>query len=584
MEKRVLLAVFLSFLVLFTYQSFVKPPPRRPPPQVVKDAAPAVPPAGGAGQTTASPTDPQTPATPRQPEVVEAPQEKPLVGAVAQQDVVVDGPAVRAEFSNRGGVLKHWQLKGYLTADGRPVDLVPDDAPKGSPAPFSLALEDQALRDRLNGVLYQPSTTSLTVTDKAGSVQFEYRETSGIAVQKEFRFDPARPYEVSVRVVAQKGDERLNPAIDFGPALGIADPATQSSSYYQKPQAIYSKAGDVSRIDPATLVEQRVHEGPFRFVGVDDQYFVAVAVLEDKPARVEYLPTAATRSGATYPLVDFTVRLPEPGMAARFFIGPKDFDLLHTSDTELVRAIHFGVFGFLAAPLLRALKWINAYVDNYGWSIIILTILINATMFPLRHKSVVSMRKMQEIQPEVKVIQERYAKLKTTDPAKQKMNAELMNLYRERGVNPASGCIPMLLTMPVLFAFYSLLSVAIEIRGAPFMWWIRDLAQHDPLFITPILMGGTMFWQQKMTPSTADPTQQRIMMFMPIMFTVMFLWASSGLVIYWLVSNLWAIGQQQITNWIIGPPVVRAVRPPAERRLKRAGAGRTEGADADAQG
>jgi YidC/Oxa1 family membrane protein insertase len=142
----------------------------------------------------------------------------------------------------------------------------------------------------------------------------------------------------------------------------------------------------------------------------------------------------------------------------------------------------------------------------------------------------------------------------------------------------------MLLTMPVLFAFYSLLSVAIEIRGAPFIWWIKDLAQHDPLFITPVLMGGTMFWQQKMTPTTADPAQQRIMLFMPIMFTVMFLWASSGLVIYWLVSNLWGIGQQHVTNWIIGPPVVKVVRPPAERRLKKAGAGRTEQAEADAQG
>ena len=146
------------------------------------------------------------------------------------------------------------------------------------------------------------------------------------------------------------------------------------------------------------------------------------------------------------------------------------------------------MFSWIVVPLLRALKWVNGYLGNYGWSIIALTVIINLVMFPLRHKSVVSMRKMQDIQPEVKAIQDRYAKLKMSDPAKQKMNVELMNLYRERGVNPASGCVPMLLTLPVLFAFYAMLSVAIELRGAPFVGWIHDLSAHDPLYITPILM------------------------------------------------------------------------------------------------
>jgi len=179
------------------------------------------------------------------------------------------------------------------------------------------------------------------------------------------------------------------------------------------------------------------------------------------------------------------------------------------------------------------------------------------------------MRKMQDLQPEVKAIQDRYAKLKMTDPGRQKMNVELMNLYRERGVNPASGCVPMLLTFPVLFAFYSLLSQAIELRGAPFFGWIHDLSRYDPLFVTPLLMGATMVWQQKLTPTSADPTQQKVMMFMPIMFTFMFLWAPSGLVIYWLVSNVWAIGQQYLTNYMIGPPRARAARPPGERRVKK---------------
>src|ERR687896_115863 len=192
-------------------------------------------------------------------------------------------------------------------------------------------------------------------------------------------------------------------------------------------------------------------------------------------------------------------------------------------------------------------------------------------MFPLRHKSVVSMRRMQELQPEVKSIQDRYSKLKMSDPARQKMNVELMNLYRERGVNPASGCVPMLLTLPVLFAFYSMLSVAIELRGAPFIGWIKDLSVYDPWFVTPILMGATQFVQQKMTPATGDAMQQRMMLFMPLIFMTMFIWAPSGLVLYWTMSNLWAIGQQVVTNKLIGPAPPHAVRPPAERRVKSAG-------------
>ena len=207
-----------------------------------------------------------------------------------------------------------------------------------------------------------------------------------------------------------------------------------------------------------------------------------------------------------------------------------------------------------------------------------LTVLINLAMFPLRHKSVVSMRKMQELQPEVKAIQERYAKLKMSDPARQKMNTELMNLYRERGVNPASGCVPMLLTMPVLFAFYAMLSVAIELRGAPFIGWIKDLSTYDPWFITPILMGITQFIQTKMAPATGDPTQQKMMLFMPLIFMTMFIWAPSGLVLYWTVSNLWAIGQQAVTNRLIGPTPARVVRPPAERRVKSAGGGKSTAA------
>jgi YidC/Oxa1 family membrane protein insertase len=237
-----------------------------------------------------------------------------------------------------------------------------------------------------------------------------------------------------------------------------------------------------------------------------------------------------------------------------------------------VRSIDYGMFAWIVVPLLGALNKINVYIGNFGWSIIALTFLINLAIFPLRHKSVVSMKKMQALQPEIKAIQDRYGKLKTTDPARQKMNQELMDLYKQRGVNPASGCVPMLLTMPILFAFYSMLAYSIELRGAPFGLWIKDLSVYDPYFVSPILTGVTMLVQQRMTPQTAtDPVQQKMFMLMPVVFTVMFLWAPSGLNIYWLVNNLLAIGQQYFTNRLIGP--ARIPRPAAERRLTKKGDG-----------
>jgi YidC/Oxa1 family membrane protein insertase len=189
------------------------------------------------------------------------------------------------------------------------------------------------------------------------------------------------------------------------------------------------------------------------------------------------------------------------------------------------------------------------------------------------------MRKMQEIQPETKAIQERYSKLKTTDPARQKMNSELMALYKERGVNPASGCIPVLLTLPVFLAFYAMLSTAIELRGAPFVGWIHDLSMPDPYYVLPILVGISQIVTQWMTPQAGvDPTQQKMMMIMPVVLMFVFFSTPAGALIYWFVGGVWRIGQMQLTNYMIGPPKVRAVSSAGERRVKRVGQGKTDAA------
>jgi len=572
MEKRVLLAVVLSFLVLYGYQALFPPP--TPPQRTVPAAPEAEGPAAPAAVEAPSPAPAPAPAQP-------APADpQPLVADAEEREVVVENEHVRAVFSTRGGVLTSWRMKRYAGDDGEPLDLVPARAPAGSPRPFTLSVDDPSVTRRLSQALFKPSSTSLDTSTTPATLTFEYRDAEGLTVSKTFGFAPDQPYEVRFTAEVSTAAGRMNPTINWGPALGTGT-VSSGLTYSPSPQPIFRRQGEsVERIGFGDIHSYRTVDGAMSFAGVDDHYFLAAALPGDQPLRIEYEPVPVALPGSDRGLqfVAWSARYPSAPAEARFFIGPKDFDVLAATDPDLVRAIHFGIFSPLVVPLLRALKWVNGYVGNYGWSIIILTIFINLAMFPFRHKSVVAMRKMQELQPEMKAIQDRYANLKLSDPARQKMNVELMNLYRERGVNPASGCVPMLLTLPVLFAFYSMLSVAIELRGAPFILWIRDLSTYDPWFVTPVLMGATQFIQTKLTPTTADPTQQRIMMFMPIIFMTMFIWAPSGLVLYWTVSNMWAIGQQLVTNKIIGPPAQRTVRPAAERKVKSAGAGRSAAA------
>jgi YidC/Oxa1 family membrane protein insertase len=566
MEKRVLLAVVLSFVVLYGYQALFPPP--KPQPKPAETTSPAAPAAEAPSRSAPAPAE--APTVP--------PEAAPVVADTAERDITVESDAITAVFTTRGAALKSWRLKKYQDAARQPLELVPHTLPAGTPLPFTLSVPDGALGGRLAHALYKPSADAVRVTSAPATLAFEYQDAGGVAVRKEFTFSPDTPYTVNVSATVTQAGADVIPTVQAGPGIGSGIVAS-SRSYNPPPQPIFYRDGSVSRIKESKIPENAVLDGTFGFAGVDDHYFLAAAIAGGQPLHLEYraldVPVPGPENAVAH-LVQWAVRYPTPPRNARFFLGPKDFDILAAVDRDLVRSIDFGMFAWLVVPLLRALKWVNGFVGNYGWSIIILTILINVAMFPLRHKSVVSMRHMQEIQPQVKAIQDRYANLKMSDPAKQKMNAELMTLYRERGVNPASGCVPMLLTFPVLFAFYSMLSVAIELRGAPFVGWIHDLSVHDPLFITPVLMGITQFVQTRMTPSTADPMQQKMMMFMPLILMSFFIWAPSGLVIYWTTSNLWAIGQQALTNKLIGPAKSHTVRPPAERRVKGVGGGKTE--------
>ncbi|MFA5908950.1 MAG: membrane protein insertase YidC [Vicinamibacterales bacterium] len=588
MERRVLIAITLSFLVLFLFQRFVMPPASAPAtsqPGATAGQAPAAPapgsmaaitqssnqsaPAAVAAPAVAGGGNPSglpaaqmgnaTPAAPAGPTVT--------VGETADREIVVETTTVRATFTNRGGRLLHWVLKDYKSDAGTPLDLVPSGVGDDAVKPFSLVVDDPAVTERINGGFYRASASGpVDATTAPQTITFEMAGSDGLSVTKTFVMEP-HGYLITFSAVVQLGPARLNPVIHWGPGLGDDIAQRPPSSFFSPnsivpAQAMIYKDGSVERVAATVSGSQ---EGPFRYAGTSDHYFASLLLNEPTlpPFRIDYAPVhvpMATDAARVANYATYSVRFPAPPDHSRFFFGPKAFEDLRAIDSELSKSIHFGMFSWLAVPLLGALKWVHGYVGNWGWAIVVLTILINLAMFPLRHKSVVSMRKMQEIQPQMKAIQDRYAKYKVTDPERQKMNTEVMELYKSKGVNPASGCVPMLLTMPFLFAFYAMLSVSIEIRGANFFAWITNLSAPDPLYITPVLMGLTQFWQTKMTPTTADPAQQKIMMFMPLMFTFMSLSFPSGLVIYWLVSTVWTIGQQYATNYLIGAPAKRIAK------------------------
>jgi len=565
MERRVLLAIFLCFIVLYVWQAlFVKPAPKRP--------VPGSPPATTTAAATPTTQEPAPPPAATAPPAAAAPIEPAaVVGDQSERETRIETDDVIAVFTNRGARLKSWRLKKFLDRNHQPLELVATDLAPTQPLPLSLRTASERMTTQLNVALYEARPA-------ANAVTFEFRNAAGLQATKTFTLGRT-PYTVTADVRVTENDHPVDVALVWGPALGDSD--AQTGRYAVKPGAIFSSGGKVTRLTASNLAKQGEYDQKFEYGGVDDHYFMTVA-MNPGQAKVTYqplsIPPPANTKEPAREFVSYAVD-PSANQPVTFYVGPKDFGTLAAIGPDYVKAINFGMFSVLVVPLLRSLNWIHQYIGNYGWAIIALTILINVILFPLNHKSVVSMRKMQEIQPQAKAIQDRYAKLKATDPAKQKMNQELMALYRERGVNPASGCIPLVLTLPVFLAFYAMLQTAIELRGAPFFGWIQDLSAPDPYYVLPVLVGISQVVQQLMTPQTGvDPAQQKMMLIMPLVLIFVFVASPAGALLYWLASTVIRIGQMQLTNYLIGPPTMRAPRPPAERRLKRVGAGRTEAA------
>jgi YidC/Oxa1 family membrane protein insertase len=512
MENRTLIAIVLSVFVLIASQYLLskqEPPVRQAKPSVEKK---------------------EEAAKPAVPVVAETP-------SADEKEIRVENDLYTAIFSSRGGTARYWEVKKYKDKMGKDVILLP----KPGPMP-ALGIGANTNFD-LSRVNFSVSGGDLKLDEnnKTGSIVFAYSK-DGVSIRRSYTFY-AGSYRVDLTDEATGLPEYW---ITLGSDFGIFDNA---AGYTHVGPALL-KGTTLEELKPGKLGEPKTFKDDLRWIAQEDKYFFSAIV----PAGKVEEARAWTYNNS--PVIAFKGT---PG-ENKFYIyaGPKDHDSLAKLNLGLEHIIDFGFFSIIARPLFWVLKFFYRFLGNYGWAIVLLTIVVRIPFIPILNKGQKSMKKLQELQPKMSEIKEKYKK----DP--QKMQAEMMELYKKYKVNPMSGCLPMLLQIPVFFALYKVLLIAIELRGAPFMFWIKDLSGPDTLFghfpqwlpllagsavgPLPIVMGITMVIQQKMTPTAGDPRQAKMMMLMPIVFTFMFLNFASGLVIYWLTNNILSIIQQFFVN------------------------------------
>ena len=545
-ERRLLLAVALSLLVLTAYQLLFAPPPAPRPP------APS--PGGASPATTSAPgATPAAPGRPVPPGGTAAPAPSlPRVADERERRVEVVTDDATLAFTNRGARLVSWRLERYRDAQGRPEEMV--QTVPGAPRPLDVETGDPALDERLRESLFQPSTETLSVRG-AQEAELAFRYADGeVEVLKVLRVR-AQGYAVQVAVSVRHEGRELPKKVTWGPGVGNPTTAETEVQGYQAPQSVALTENGVERhpAKPGPVVTL----SPVRWAGVEGHYFAALFVPPGGQGSAELrtvsLPPGEDGKPRSAPQVALDLgTAPEPAL---LYVGPKDHHALAAAGHDLRRVVPLGEWiGPIVLALMNLLRWVHGHVGNYGWSIVALTVLINLAMAPLRHYSIANGIKMAKLAPEMRVIQERYRKVPALDPRRQEMQKEVAALYARHGMSMSTqmmvGCLPLLLTMPFLIAFYRVLQVSIELRGAHFLW-IPDLSQRDPLFLTPLLMGASMFVMQRMTPTSMDPAQARMMMIMPVVLMAMFFAAPAGLNLYWLASNLCSIVQQAVTLRIV---------------------------------
>jgi len=535
MEKRLFLAAGLSLGILLLWEGVVAkriaPPPPRPTPAAAAAPAGARSATDAAGGTAASPAPP--PAAPAPPAAVEP------VAAAAEQTAVLENGLVRATFSNRGGVLVSYLLLQHRDEQKQPLELV-KQLPAPAPRPLSLDFPGHP-------ELTEKAAKALFAIERPDAHSLRLRFAEGtLAITKEVKLGTGYLFDVTTSV----------PGASFAVAVGtgLRNAGAEESSRYSPPAAALAMTGgSFERANADKLAKPKTFTvDPKGYAGLEDNYFLAV-FLPAQPAtaviRAVPLPEVEGKKAAAAPTVEITA---SGTLAAKAYYGPKDVEILEGTHLGLERTVDFGWYGILARPLLWLLKRTYTWVGNYGVAILLVTLAIRILLFPLMHKSYASMKKMQKLAPKMNAIRDKYKKAKTDAAQRQKMNEEIMKLYQAEGYNPMSGCFPILLQLPILVAFYNVLSRSIELRHAPFVLWIRDLSAVDHTYVLLILMIISMYVQQAMTPSTADPTQKKIFMAMPLLWGFFLKDMPSGLVLYWLFSNLLTVLQQVIINKIPG--------------------------------
>jgi YidC/Oxa1 family membrane protein insertase len=540
LEKRLLLAFVLSLAVFIGWGAFMakfQPPPveQTDEQSPVTAQSPSVP-GSTTSSETASPTASSRPQSDASQTITAPVAVNPFPGE--EKEIQVDVGQTHYVFSNRGGALKQILLPRFNNDDGDTINLI--DNPDNLTPALSLKSDDAEITSILQNSYYEPSSTSLVLgeSNPEAVLTFTLKHESGLEVLREYKFrynDYAM--EIKTRITALPlAVKNLQYQILLGPGMG--GKISSQTDYIVFSGATVFINNERVEHPPEDLTAPVYHRGDLQWVAFQNKYFGSALVpVQGSKAGVVFKEKDQVFVGLEYESVQSAATA-----SHIFYAGTKELEVLEEKGNHLVRMIDYGWFGnkfaFLVKPLLKVLAFFYEVTQNYGWSIIFLTIIIKLLFFPLTHKSFKSMKGMTKIQPYVKVIQER-----NKDDRKQ-MNEELLELYKKHKVNPVGGCLPMLLQIPVFIALYHALFFSIELRGAPFIGWITDLSVADPYYVTPVLMGITMFLQQRMTPSIGDPMQQKIMMFLPIVFTFLFVSFPAGLVIYWTVNNMLTISQQ----------------------------------------
>ena len=505
-----------------------------------------------------------TPMTPAAPSPAESALSDGAVTAAAAQDYTLETDLYTVVFSNRGATVKSWTLKKFKDSKGNPLELVNHKGDEKVGYPFSLTFRDKQPSSDLNKALWVAHPGHDTIA-------FEYSDGRTHAART-FALEPNGYLVQYADEVTQVGGAGIPHLVQW--RGGFGDMAVQNAAA-QQGTIRYDLGDNKLRREAAKKAKNGpfVADGIFSFAGIDDQYFAA-AFLPPANTTLETTTFQDTVASPVNPAEE-----PYPGVAVggaarnqfAIYIGPKEVSLLHLVNPKLDGIVNWGWFGIIAKPLFLVLHFINdRFAHNYGWAIILITIIINMAMFPLKLTSLKSSRKMQALQPEMTKINEKYKGISMSDPRAANKQQEMMDLYKKHGVNPVGGCIPLLIQMPFLYAFYTVLGVSIELRHATWLW-VGDLSQHEhfDIHFLPLIMVVTSYMLQKMTPPPAagDPSQQKMMQFMPLMYLFFFWTASSGLVLYWLTGNIVGVAQQWFFNKTAVPV---AVPPRLPQKGKRA--------------